>query len=201
MWFCIGTVYHVAVEGFGHVAVKKIRNHMSEHESMNAFEDEVKILGNIRHKNILKLLCCISNKNTLLLVCEYLENYSLDRWLMRNSLNHNIVLDWPKRLQIAIGAAHGLAYIHQFCAPPIIHRDIKSANILLDHDGHIKLTDYGMCKEGIRLGDTTTTFCGTPNYIAPEILRGEDYGFRSVDKNISSAAIFVNEYVEAIAVF
>lgn len=95
----------------------------------------------------------MSDENSKLLVYEYSENHSLDQWLHRKSRASStsssvlhVVLDWPKRLQIAVGAAQGLYYMHHGCSPPIVHRDVKSSNILVDSEFNTKIADFGLAK-------------------------------------------------------
>ncbi|KAK7314398.1 hypothetical protein VNO77_32920 [Canavalia gladiata] len=169
-----GAVYRVAVDGLGYVAVKKIwSNRTLEEKLVNSFLAEVEILSNIRHNNIVKLLCCISREDSLLLVYEYLENHSLDRWLHKEnkpSAMSGLVLDWPKRLHIAIGAAQGLCYMHHDCLPPVVHRDVKTSNILLDAQFNAKVADFGLAKMLIKPEElaTMSAVAGTFGYIAPE---------------------------------
>ncbi|XP_031250637.1 receptor-like protein kinase HSL1 [Pistacia vera] len=176
-----GKVYRVPVNrSADFVAVKRIGNNRKldqKHEKQ--FLAEVQVLSRIRHLNIVKLLCCISNDNLKLLVYEYVENRSLDLWLHKRSRPsiisgsgsvHHFVLDWPKRMQIAVGAAQGLCYMHHDCSPPIVHRDVKSSNILLDSEFNAKIADFGLAKTLVKKGEleTMSSVVGSFGYIAPE---------------------------------
>ncbi|XP_041009465.1 receptor-like protein kinase 5 [Juglans microcarpa x Juglans regia] len=177
-----GQVYRVVVHPSSDiVAVKKIRNNIKLEEKLEKeFLAEIKVLSSIRHANIVKLLCCISNDNSKLLVYEYLDNQSLDRWLHRksrpttfsSSVNH-VVLDWPKRLHIAVGVAQGLSYMHHGYSLPIVHRDVKSSNILLDLNFNAKIADFGLAKMLVKEGEpvTMSVMAGSFGYIAPEYAR------------------------------
>ncbi|KAG6662161.1 receptor-like protein kinase 5 [Carya illinoinensis] len=177
-----GKVYCVSFNNsLDRVAVKKIWNNKKLEEKLEKeFLAEVKILSSIRHSNIVKLLCCISSDNTKLLVYKYLKNGSLDQWLHGKSKAstvsgsvHHIYLDWPKRLHIAVGAAQGLAYMHHDCSPPIVHRDVKSSNILLDLEFNAQIADFGLAKMLMKEGESTTmsSVAGSFGYIAPEYAR------------------------------
>eukprot|EP00250_Pteridium_aquilinum_P022040 c25287_g4_i2 orf=239-3382(+) len=178
-----GTVYKAVLSNGQTVAIKKLNKCSTNEESEDdkGFKAEVVTLGKIRHKNIVKLLCCCSNKDTKVLVYEYMPNGSLGDMLHRNPLDKrnnsaNLALDWPSRYKIALGAAQGLAYLHHDCSPPIVHRDVKSNNILLDAHLNACVADFGVAKVMPEyLGDNancsaafTARVAGSYGYIAPE---------------------------------
>ncbi|XP_020570697.1 receptor-like protein kinase HSL1 [Phalaenopsis equestris] len=170
-----GTVYKIELSNGESVAVKKLRRkkikESSSSDKMNfekQLKAEVETLGSIRHNNIIKLYCYFSSLDyNNLLVYEYMPNGNL--WeALHNSW---IFLNWPSRHKIALGIAHGLAYLHHDLLYPIVHRDIKSSNILLDADFEPKVADFGICKvlhAGENYAASTTVIAGTHGYLAPE---------------------------------
>lgn len=184
-----GRVYRVAYTNRarggadGTVAVKRIWTGGKLDTSLEReFEAEAGILGHIRHTNIVKLVCCLSRAETKLLVYEYMDYGSLDKWLHGNkwaargaavtrvpSQVRRAPLDWPTRVRVAVGAARGLCYMHHECSPPIVHRDVKSSNILLDSELNAKVADFGLARMLAQAGkpDTMSAVAGTFGYMAP----------------------------------
>ncbi|KAG2585903.1 hypothetical protein PVAP13_5NG009100 [Panicum virgatum] len=168
-----GKVYKAVLSNGEVVAVKKLwsaaaakKNGGGEGSGSAAddsFEAEVRTLGKIRHKNIVKLWCCCAHKECKLLVYEYMPNGSLGDVL------HSIkagLLDWGTRYKIALDAAEGLSYLHHDCVPAIVHRDVKSNNILLDAELSARVADFGVAK--VVEAKSMSVIAGSCGYIAPE---------------------------------
>jgi serine/threonine protein kinase len=159
-----GDVYKGTLKNGNIVAVKKLV--MGTSRVKSDFTTEVKLISNVHHRNLLRLLGCCSKGPDLLLVYDYMGNGSLDKYLygeMRGSLN------WNQRFDIIFGTARGLAYLHDQFHVTIIHRDIKPSNILLDNEFQPKIADFGLARllpEG--QSHLSTNFAGTLGYTAPE---------------------------------
>ncbi|KAL4295190.1 hypothetical protein GQ457_12G021660 [Hibiscus cannabinus] len=129
---------------------------------------EIIFLGQLRHPHLVKLIGYCYEEDNRLLVYEYMPRGSLENQLFRR---YSAALPWSTRMTIALGAAKGLAFLHE-ADKPVIFRDFKSSNILLDTDYNCKLSDFGLAKDGPEGGQThvTTRVMGTQGYAAPEYI-------------------------------
>ncbi|KAF5750033.1 phytosulfokine receptor precursor family protein [Tripterygium wilfordii] len=161
-----GLVYKATLPDGRKVAIKRLSGDCGQMD--REFQAEVEALSRAQHPNLVHLQGYCMYKNDRLLIYSYMENSSLDYWL-HEKLDGPSSLDWDTRLRIAQGAARGLAYLHQSCEPHILHRDIKSSNILLDENFDAHLADFGLARL-ILPYDThvTTDLVGTLGYIPPE---------------------------------
>ncbi|CAI0456162.1 unnamed protein product [Linum tenue] len=169
-----GTVFIGSLPNNQTVAVKRLIFNTSQW--VEEFFNEVNLISGIQHKNLVKLLGCSIEGPESLLVYEYVPNKSLDQFLFEKT-SKVVTLSWKQRLNVVVGAAEGLAYLHGERGSPvrIIHRDIKSSNVLLDEDFNAKIADFGLVRHfGADKSHLSTGIAGTIGYMAPEYLvRGQ----------------------------
>ncbi|KAJ0964887.1 hypothetical protein J5N97_026025 [Dioscorea zingiberensis] len=163
-----GVVYKGYLKNGTVVAVKRLKD--PNFTGQVQFQTEVEMIGLALHRNLLRLYGFCMTPNERMLIYPYMPNGSVaDR--LRDQQHEIPSLDWSKRMQIAIGAARGLLYLHEQCNPKIIHRDVKAANILLDESFEAIVGDFGLAKLlDLRDSHVTTAVRGTVGHIAPEYL-------------------------------
>jgi len=160
-----GSVYLGTLPDGSRIAVKKLE---SIGQGKKEFRSEVTIIGSIHHIHLVKLRGFCAEESHRLLAYEYMAKGSLERWIF-HSKDDDPLLDWDTRFNIALGAAKGLAYLHQDCESKIIHCDIKPENFLLDDNFVVKVSDFGLAKLMSReQSHVFTTLRGTRGYLAPE---------------------------------
>ncbi|KAI3729445.1 hypothetical protein L6452_18103 [Arctium lappa] len=159
-----GAVYYGKLQDGREVAVKRLYRH--NYKRVQQFINEVEILAKLRHPNLVLLYGCTSKQShDLLLVYEYIPNGTVADHLHGPQANPSL-LTWPIRMNIAIETASALAYLH---ATEIIHRDVKTANILLDHNFCVKVADFGLSRLLPNdVSHVSTTPQGTPGYVDPQ---------------------------------
>eukprot|EP01018_Ginkgo_biloba_P039822 Gb_21613 [translate_table: standard] len=161
-----GSVYWGRTHDGLQIAVKRLKAMNSKAEM--EFAVEVEILGRVRHKNLLGLRGYCAGGEERLIVYDYMPNLSLLSHL-HGQFAVDVELDWQKRMNIALGSAEGLVYLHHEATPHIIHRDIKASNVLLDSNFEAQVADFGFAKlipDGV--SHLTTRVKGTLGYLAPE---------------------------------
>ncbi|KAL1814487.1 hypothetical protein DCAR_0518641 [Daucus carota subsp. sativus] len=161
-----GRVYKARLGDQHLAAVKKLQG--GGPEAAREFENELACLSKINHQNVIALLGYCIHGDTRLLVYEMMHNGSLESQL--HGPSRGSALTWPLRMRVALDVARGLEYLHERCNPPVIHRDIKSSNILLDSNFNAKLSDFGLAVANGIQNNKSIKLSGTLGYVAPEYL-------------------------------
>ncbi|XP_034696319.1 senescence-induced receptor-like serine/threonine-protein kinase isoform X2 [Vitis riparia] len=159
-----GQVYLGTLADGTQVAVKV--HSESSIQGPKALRAEAKLLTRVHHKNLVRLIGYCKDGTHMALIYEYMSNGNLQNKLLGREAAD--VLNWKRRLQIAVDAAHGLEYLHNGCKPPIVHRDMKSSNILLNEKLEAKIADFGMSRDLESGAFLSTEPVGTPGYLDPE---------------------------------
>ncbi|XVE83684.1 hypothetical protein DITRI_Ditri16bG0106300 [Diplodiscus trichospermus] len=189
-----GTVYKGTL-GNKTVAVKRISKN-SRHGKQD-FIAEVNSIGNIHHKNLVRLIGWCYESNELLLVYEFMPNGSLEKLIFWNETTavKDTTLTWEKRLNIIYGVTQALDYLHNGCEKRVLHRDIKASNIMLDLDFNGRLGDFGLARV-IQLNEnthhSTKEIAGTPGYMAPESFHT---GRATVETDVYALGVLILEIV------
>ncbi|KAL2329725.1 hypothetical protein Fmac_017306 [Flemingia macrophylla] len=159
-----GCVYKGFLIDGREVAVKQLK--VGGGQGEREFRAEVEIISRVHHRHLVSLVGYCISEHQRLLVYDYVPNNTLHYHLHGEN---RPVLDWPTRVKVAAGAARGIAYLHEDCHPRIIHRDIKSSNILLDLNYEARVSDFGLAKLALDSNThVTTRVMGTFGYMAPE---------------------------------
>ncbi|CAA0809436.1 L-type lectin-domain containing receptor kinase S.4 [Striga hermonthica] len=171
-----GKVYRGTLPDFKvQIAVKRI-SHESK-QGLREFVTEIESIGRLRHRNLVSLRGWCRRKTDLLLVYDLMPNGSLDKYIRDDP---GIVLSWQQRVKIVKDVANGLLYLHEEWERAVIHRDVKSGNVLLDSGMNARLGDFGLAKlHEHGSGPDTTRVVGTLGYVAPELTRSRKPSWRS----------------------
>ncbi|CAA0287612.1 unnamed protein product [Arabidopsis thaliana] len=164
-----GIVYYGSVNGTEQVAVKMLSH--SSAQGYKQFKAEVELLLRVHHKNLVGLVGYCEEGDKLALIYEYMANGDLDEHM--SGKRGGSILNWGTRLKIALEAAQGLEYLHNGCKPLMVHRDVKTTNILLNEHFDTKLADFGLSRSFPIEGEThvSTVVAGTIGYLDPEYYR------------------------------
>ncbi|KAL7605895.1 probable LRR receptor-like serine/threonine-protein kinase At1g07650 isoform X1 [Lactuca sativa] len=162
-----GAVYKGSLSDGTIIAVKQLSS--KSKQGTREFVNEIGMISALQHPNLVKLYGCCVEGNQLSLIYEYMENNCLSRALFGRDKVSKAKLTWPVRWKVCLGIARGLVYLHEESQLRIVHRDIKTSNVLLDKDLNAKISDFGLAKLTDD-GNThiSTRIAGTIGYMAPE---------------------------------